>query len=162
VAPSPWPPRRDSSSSTRSSRLHSLSESVTHLRAACLTLAERCVDASTADTAVLRAAVENSIGLVTPSTRTSATRQATDIAKEALSTGRGVAELVLERGLLPAGALADLLRPEAPWRVPATGPGLTGGAPRGRRGRPPAWRRGRPPAWRGGPACRPRRHTGGV
>ncbi|MDG5805121.1 aspartate ammonia-lyase, partial [Streptomyces ossamyceticus] len=37
---------------------------------------------------------------------------ATDIAKEALATGRGVAELVLEKGLLPAETLADLLRPE--------------------------------------------------
>lgn len=37
---------------------------------------------------------------------------ATDIAKEALATGRGVAELVLEKGLLPAERLAELLRPE--------------------------------------------------
>ncbi|MGN9762442.1 aspartate ammonia-lyase, partial [Streptomyces sp. SD31] len=29
-----------------------------------------------------------------------------------LVTGRGVAELVLEKGLLPAETLADLLRPE--------------------------------------------------
>ncbi|WP_078915218.1 aspartate ammonia-lyase, partial [Streptomyces sp. NRRL S-474] len=34
------------------------------------------------------------------------------IAKEALATGRGVAELVLEKGLLPADRLADLLHPE--------------------------------------------------
>ncbi|MCX3290193.1 aspartate ammonia-lyase, partial [Streptomyces sp. NEAU-H22] len=31
---------------------------------------------------------------------------------EALVTGRGVAELVLEKGLLPAETLAGLLRPE--------------------------------------------------
>ncbi|KFG06658.1 hypothetical protein IQ61_23750 [Streptomyces scabiei] len=37
---------------------------------------------------------------------------ATDIAKEALATGRGVAELVQEKGLLPAETLAELLRPE--------------------------------------------------
>ena len=35
--------------------LHSLSESITHLRAACLTLAERCVDGITANTEALRA-----------------------------------------------------------------------------------------------------------
>src|SRR5687767_7212475 len=45
--------------------LHSLSESITHLRAACLTLAERCVDGITANTEALRRTVENSIGLVT-------------------------------------------------------------------------------------------------
>ncbi len=37
---------------------------------------------------------------------------------EALATGRGVAELVRAKGLLPAGTLAQLLRPEAD-----TGPG---------------------------------------
>ncbi|HEU4390008.1 MAG TPA: aspartate ammonia-lyase, partial [Blastocatellia bacterium] len=42
--------------------LHSLSESITHLERACLTLAERCVAGITANEAELRAAVENSIG----------------------------------------------------------------------------------------------------
>ncbi|MDX3589464.1 aspartate ammonia-lyase, partial [Streptomyces europaeiscabiei] len=32
--------------------------------------------------------------------------------KEALATGRGVAELVQEKGLLPAERLRELLRPE--------------------------------------------------
>ncbi|MFJ6719235.1 MULTISPECIES: aspartate ammonia-lyase [unclassified Streptomyces] len=92
--------------------LHSLSESVTHLRAACLTLAERCVGGITANTEMLRATVENSIGLVTALNPHIGYTSATDIAKEALASGRGVAELVLERGLLPAEKLAALLRPE--------------------------------------------------
>ncbi len=92
--------------------LHSLSESITHLRAACLTLAERCVDGITANTEELRAAVENSIGLVTALNPHIGYTAATAIAKEALATGRGVAELVLEKGLLPADRLASLLRPE--------------------------------------------------
>jgi aspartate ammonia-lyase len=92
--------------------LHSLSESITHLRAACLTLAERCVDGITANTEALRASVENSIGLVTALNPHIGYTAATDIAKEALATGRGVAELVLEKGLLPAETLAALLRPE--------------------------------------------------
>ena len=92
--------------------LHSLSESITHLRAACLTLAERCVAGITANTEVLRAAVENSIGLVTALNPHIGYTAATDIAKEALATGRGVAELVLEKGLLPAERLEALLRPE--------------------------------------------------
>jgi aspartate ammonia-lyase len=92
--------------------LHSLSESITHLRAACLSLAERCVDGITANTEALRASVENSIGLVTVLNPHIGCTAATDIAKEALATGRGVAELVLERRLLPAEMLADMLRPE--------------------------------------------------
>jgi aspartate ammonia-lyase len=92
--------------------LHALSESITHLRAACVTLAERCVLGITANTEVLRAAVENSIGLVTALNPHIGYTAATGIAKEALATGRGVAELVLEQGLLPADVLATLLRPE--------------------------------------------------
>lgn len=92
--------------------LHSLSESITHLRRACVTLAERCVSGITANTEALRATVENSIGLVTALNPYIGYTAATDIAKEALVTGRGVAELVLEKGLLPAQALADVLRPE--------------------------------------------------
>src|SRR3954463_3370153 len=101
--------------------LHSLSESITHLRAACLTLAERCVSGITANTEALRATVENSIGLVTALNPHIGYTAATDIAKEALVPGRGVAELVLEKGLLPAETLADLLRPEV---VAGSGPAL--------------------------------------
>ncbi|GAA0940047.1 MULTISPECIES: aspartate ammonia-lyase [Streptomyces violaceusniger group] len=92
--------------------LHSLSESVTHLRAACLVLAERCVAGITANTERLRTSVENSIGLVTALNPYIGYSAATSIAKEALATGRGVAELVLEKGLLPADRLAEVLRPE--------------------------------------------------
>ncbi|MDX3232732.1 aspartate ammonia-lyase [Streptomyces sp. ME19-01-6] len=92
--------------------LHSLSESITHLRAACLTLAERCVAGITANAENLRATVENSIGLVTALNPHIGYSAATSIAKEALATGRGVAELVLEKGLLPAERLAAVLRPE--------------------------------------------------
>lgn len=91
--------------------LHSLSESITHLGAACRTLAERCVSGITANTGTLRASVENSIGLVTALNPHIGYTAATDIAKEALATGRGVAELVLEKGLLPADRLAALLHP---------------------------------------------------
>ncbi|MGW5605978.1 aspartate ammonia-lyase, partial [Streptomyces sp. NPDC003753] len=92
--------------------LHSLSESITHLERACLTLAERCVAGITANEKELRAAVENSIGLVTALNPYIGYEAATGIAKEALATGRGVAELVLEKGLLPAERLQALLRPE--------------------------------------------------
>ncbi|GAQ68067.1 aspartate ammonia-lyase [Streptomyces scabiei] len=70
------------------------------------------MDGITANTEALRASVENSIGLVTALNPYIGYSAATDIAKEALATGRGVAELVQEKGLLPAETLADLLRPE--------------------------------------------------
>ncbi|GGT29307.1 aspartate ammonia-lyase [Streptomyces purpureus] len=92
--------------------LHSLATSLTSLRAACVTLAERCVTGITANTEVLRATVENSIGLVTALNPHIGYTAATSIAQEALTTGRGVAELVLEKGLLPADRLATLLTPE--------------------------------------------------
>ncbi|MEJ8281874.1 aspartate ammonia-lyase [Pseudonocardia spirodelae] len=92
--------------------LHSLSESITHLGAACRTLATRCVEGITANTDVLRGYVENSIGLVTALNPTIGYTAATEIAKEALASGRGVVELVVERGLVPADELAQLLRPE--------------------------------------------------
>jgi len=92
--------------------LHSLSESITHLRSACLVLAERCVDGITANADVMRGYVENSIGLVTALNPAIGYAAATEIAKEALETGRGVAELVIEKGLIPAEKLAELLAPE--------------------------------------------------
>ncbi|MEV6537162.1 aspartate ammonia-lyase [Streptomyces sp. NPDC051639] len=92
--------------------LHSLSESITHLRAACQILAERCVRGITANTETLRSTVENSIGLATALNPEIGYSAATSIAQEALATGRGVAELVLEKGLIPADRLALLLSPE--------------------------------------------------
>ncbi|MEU8528616.1 MULTISPECIES: aspartate ammonia-lyase [Streptomyces] len=92
--------------------LHALSRSITSLRQACLTLAERCVVGITANTEQLRAAVESSIGLATALNPHIGYTAATAIAQEALRTGRGVAELTLEQGLLPAERIAELLTPE--------------------------------------------------
>jgi aspartate ammonia-lyase len=92
--------------------LRSLSESITHLRNACVILADRCVAGITANTEALRTTVENSIGLVTALNPHIGYTAATDIAEQALLTGRGVAELVLERGLLNAETLIGLIRPE--------------------------------------------------
>ncbi|GAB2624589.1 aspartate ammonia-lyase [Streptomyces capparidis] len=102
---------------------HALAESITHLRNACLVLARRCVSGITANTETLRAAVENSIGLVTALNPHIGYGAATGIAKEALATGRGVAELVLEKGLIPPDRLAELLRPEQLAGAAPTGPG---------------------------------------
>jgi aspartate ammonia-lyase len=91
---------------------YSLASGISRLEQAITVLSERCVDGITANVALLRAEVEHSIGLVTALNPYIGYEAATDVAKEALATGRGVAELVLERGLLPPEQLAAILRPE--------------------------------------------------
>ncbi|MCO1337937.1 aspartate ammonia-lyase [Kocuria polaris] len=92
--------------------VHSLSKSMAHLAAACTTLSTRCVAGITANADELRRSVENSIGLVTALNPVLGYAESTSIALEALHSGRGVAELVLERGLLTPEQLAEMLRPE--------------------------------------------------
>ena len=91
---------------------HSLFKSVTHLRNGCLVLAERCVRGITANRERLRALVDNSIGIVTALNPYIGYANATEIAQEALATGRSVAELVLARGLLSRERLAEILQPD--------------------------------------------------
>jgi aspartate ammonia-lyase len=91
---------------------YSLSAGISRLREAILVLATRCVDGITANVELLRSEVENSIGLVTALNPYIGYAAATDVAQEALATGRGVAEIVLERGLLPPEKLEAILRPE--------------------------------------------------
>ncbi|WP_102159315.1 aspartate ammonia-lyase [Zhihengliuella halotolerans] len=92
--------------------VHSLSKSMAHLAAACTTLSTRCVAGITANADELRRTVENSIGLVTALNPVLGYAESTSIALEALHSGRGVADLVLERGLLTPEQLAEMLRPE--------------------------------------------------
>ncbi|MCU1435098.1 MAG: aspA [Pseudarthrobacter sp.] len=92
--------------------VHSLHKSISHLEAACRTLTARCVRGITANTEHLRLTVEQSIGLVTALNPHLGYATATAIAQEALATGKGVAELVLEHGLLTDTQLQDLLSPE--------------------------------------------------
>lgn len=92
--------------------VHSLHKSISHLEAACRTLTARCIRGITANTERLRLTVEQSIGLVTALNPHIGYASATAIAQEALASGRGVAELVLEHGLLTSEQLDELLRPE--------------------------------------------------
>jgi aspartate ammonia-lyase len=92
--------------------VHSLTKSMRHLEAACRTLADKCIRGITAHEDKLRAQVEHSIGLVTALNPRLGYAASTMIALEALSSGRGVAELVLEHKLLTAEQLDELLRPE--------------------------------------------------
>ena len=91
---------------------HSLFKSVTHLRNGCLTLAERCVTGITANRERLRAVVENSIGVVTALNPYIGYANATAVAQEALTTGRSVYELVLEKKLLSKAQLEEILQPD--------------------------------------------------
>lgn len=91
---------------------HSLFKSISHLRNACVTLAERCVSGISANRELMRRQVENSIGVVTALNPYIGYANATDIAQEALINNRSVYDLVLERGLLSREQLENILRPE--------------------------------------------------
>ncbi len=90
----------------------SLAKSITHLTHGCQTLAVNCVAGITANRELLAARVRSSAGLATALNPHIGYENATMIAKQAIATGRGVAELVLEHGLLSEAQLADILRPE--------------------------------------------------
>lgn len=90
---------------------HSLFKSVAHLRAGCLTLASRCVDGITANRDRLRSIVENSIGIVTALNPYIGYANATEVAQEALASGRSVAEIVIGKGLLSQSQLNEILQP---------------------------------------------------
>jgi aspartate ammonia-lyase len=92
---------------------HRLFEGLTHLRAGCLALEERCVRGITANRDRLRDAVEFSVGIATALNPHVGYIQATAIAREALETGRSVRDLVLSKGLLTVEQLDEILRPEA-------------------------------------------------
>src|SRR5437762_275950 len=91
---------------------HSLFEGLQHLAAGCRTLADRCVKGITANREHLRQLVENSIGIVTALNPYIGYANATQVAQEALTTGRSVSELVLEKKLLSKERLAEILQPE--------------------------------------------------
>lgn len=91
---------------------HSLFKSVSHLARGCEVLAERCVDGITANRDHLRAMLESSIGIVTALNPYIGYSAATELAQEALASGRSVSELVLEKRLLSREELDDILRPD--------------------------------------------------
>ncbi len=92
---------------------HSLFKSIQHLTAGCRTLSRHCVAGITANTALLAERVRTSAGLATALNPLIGYENATRVAQEALRSGRGVAELVLEMGLLDEDTLNEALRAEA-------------------------------------------------
>jgi aspartate ammonia-lyase len=89
-----------------------LMESLTHLRAGCQTLTDRCVRGIQADRELLRLRVAGSMAIVTALTPAIGYEAATIIARDAQLTGTSVAELVVDSGLLTPAQLALILRPE--------------------------------------------------
>jgi aspartate ammonia-lyase len=91
---------------------HSLFKSISHLANACRTLGERCVRGITANRQRARQLLDESTALVTALNPYIGYARASEIAKEALASGRRVYDLVLERKLMSREDLDALLRPE--------------------------------------------------
>jgi aspartate ammonia-lyase len=90
-----------------------LLRSMTTLARACSVLRTRCVEGITANVDRMRQFVEQSIGVVTALVPVIGYEASTDVARTALQTGRGVYELVLERGLMTKEQLDQALNPDA-------------------------------------------------
>lgn len=88
-----------------------LFDSIAHMSAAAHTLTTRCVADITANTKTLEQYVEGSLGIVTALNPYIGYSVSSDIAAEALRSGRTVVELVMERGLLGAEDIDEILRP---------------------------------------------------
>src|SRR5262245_61910588 len=90
-----------------------LLRSIETLKNGCIVLRRRCVEGITANPGRMRQFVEQSIGIVTALVPAIGYDHATSVAKEALETGKGVYEIVLERRLLTREQLDRALDPEA-------------------------------------------------
>jgi aspartate ammonia-lyase len=93
-----------------------LFQSMGMLTRASLVLRERCVRGITANAARLREMVESSIGLVTALVPYLGYERSTELATEALQSGRGVLELVREKGWLSEERLREIVSAEAMTR----------------------------------------------
>jgi fumarate hydratase class II len=90
---------------------YDLLQSIGILAAGCGLLAERCVEGIVADRERLREMVERSLMMVTALAPKIGYDAAAAIAKEAYQSGRTVRELALEKRLLPAAELDEVLDP---------------------------------------------------
>ncbi len=91
-------------------------QSVDMLTRSCIVLRERCVVDITANRERIRDMLERSIGVVTALVPYLGYERSTTLAKEALDTGRGVYELVREKGWLTQTELDEILSPDAMTR----------------------------------------------
>jgi aspartate ammonia-lyase len=81
------------------------------LRNACVVLRERCVDGITPNPERMRQFVEHSIGIVTALVPILGYAKCAEVAMDALHSGRGVYDLVLERGWMQRAELERALNP---------------------------------------------------
>ena len=88
-----------------------LLRNISALTHACAILREKCVVGIEANPKVMRDAVERSIGLVTALLPELGYEVCTQVAKEALESGRGVVELLLEKKLLTRKQIDEILDP---------------------------------------------------
>jgi len=86
-------------------------ESQTMFMNAARTLREQCVDGITVNEGECRAFVERSIGLVTALNPVLGYDKSTELATEALKTGKGVVELIREKKLLTDDQIAAVMDP---------------------------------------------------
>ena len=91
---------------------HSLFKSIIHLTNACDVLTTRCIEGITANTEHLRGIIEHSIGLATALNPHIGYAAATEIATDALASGRSIPDLVVERDLMTRAQVESVLRPE--------------------------------------------------
>ena len=91
---------------------HSLFKSLAHLAAGCRVLGERCVAGITANRERARRLLDDSTALVTALNPFIGYARASEIAKEALATGKRVYDLVLEKNLMSREQLDEIMRPE--------------------------------------------------
>ena len=85
---------------------------ISSLTNACTVLRERCIDGISANPDRMRHFVEQSIGIVTALVPVLGYEASTEIARDALASGRGVYEIVMERGLLTRDQLDRALDPQ--------------------------------------------------
>ncbi len=90
---------------------HSIMESIIFLGNALDTLREKCITGITANREVCLYMVKHSIGIVTALNPYIGYKNSTEIAKEALETGKSVYNLVLEKGILSQEKLDEILDP---------------------------------------------------
>ena len=91
---------------------YNLFSSIGMMSRACQTLKERCIDGITANREHCRWLVEHSIGLVTALNPLLGYERSSEIASEALASGRSVYEIVLDKGYLSKEELDEVLSPE--------------------------------------------------
>lgn len=90
----------------------SLFDAIHHLRQGCIVLARQCVNGITANRAHLTDLVKHTIGIVTALNPYLGYERTTALAREAHASGKGVYELVLEKGWLTQAELDRILMPE--------------------------------------------------